>query len=159
MKDFGLFVRSKLTHAIVAGAVLLGAGSVLPGNFPGVQTAAAAADPMSGNAWQINVTPDSSAAASGRDPFTEYLMFDSLGYTTQELCRLGFTPNAYSVTPVTGGVKFSVTLTSGTAGTLVWNGTLNTSTNIVNGTVTWTKGSAVYTYSFNGAPYTPPAAP
>ena len=109
--------------------------------------------------WKLNVTPDATSKVGGRLQFEEYVYFEGLTFTGQEIARLGFTPSP--ITPGTnaaGQTTFVVTLSSGTQGTVTANGVYLTTT--MNGTITWARPDGkTYTYSFTGAPFTPAVDP
>ena len=105
--------------------------------------------------WKLVVTADAAAKAAGRDDFIEYVYFQGNTFDGQEIARLGFDPG-----PITAGVNglgqttFSVTLVSGSQGTVVANGLYLVTS--MSGTLKWTRPDGrVYTYNFTGAPYTP----
>ena len=105
--------------------------------------------------WKMVLTPDAAAKAAGRDAFEEYIFFEGMTFTGQEMARLGFDPGN-----ITGGVNaagqttFSVTITSHSWGSAVSSGIYMTTS--MSGTLQWTQPSGkVYTYTFTAAPYTP----
>src|SRR3954467_14579826 len=61
--------------------------------------------------WKLTVTPDATSKVSGRLEFDEYIYFEGLTFTGQEIARLGFAPSP--ITPGTnalGQTTFTVTL-------------------------------------------------
>jgi hypothetical protein len=149
-----LFRNSTLARSAVLGLALIAAAPVLMPQY--APQASAVTDPFSGSAYQLTVTPDSATLANGHDVFTEYVFFDSSGYTTKACAALGFAPTAYTFAPVTGGVKFTCTLVSNSQGTMVWTGTYMNGN--ISGTMVWTKGSETMNYSWTAQSYTPPPA-
>ena len=105
--------------------------------------------------WKMVIVPDAAAKAAGRDAFEEYIFFEGMTFSGQEMARLGFDPG-----PITGGVNalgqttYTVTIKSNSHGTAVSSGIyLGTS---MTGTLTWTKPDGkVYVYNYTAAPYTP----
>ena len=133
---------------VVAVVVLVAAAPIVFGETTTLPTAPT-------GCWKLIITADAAAKAAGRDDFIEYVYFEGMTFDGQEIARLGFDPG-----PITAGVNalgqttFSVTLRSGSQGTVVSSGLyLITS---MSGTMTWTRPDGkVYKYNFTGAPYTP----
>ena len=146
----------RVAALLVGGLTVLGAApqfAVAPNTAsaePATSTTTTATYPTS---WELTVTPDSVAKAAGRDAFVERVMFDSLGYTAEVMSAMGFTPKAATINA--SGV-FSVTLVSDHHGSMLWNGTVTTTS--VTGTIAWTKGGTTYKYTFTGVPFTPEPA-
>ena len=109
--------------------------------------------------WKLLVTPDATGKVGGRLEFEEYIYFEGLTFTGQEIARLGFAPSP--ITPGTdalGQTTFTVTLNSGTQGTITANGVYLTTT--MSGTFSWLRPDGkTYVYNFTGAPYTPAIDP
>ena len=104
------------------------------------------------------VTPDATSKVGGRLEFEEYIYFEGLTFTGQEIARLGFSPSP--ITPGTnalGQTTFAVTLGSGTQGNITATGVYLTTS--MSGTFTWVRDGKTYTYNFTGAPYTPAVDP
>ena len=108
--------------------------------------------------WKLLVKPDSTSAIGGRLEFEELIDFEGMTFTGQEIARLGFSPSP--ITPGTnaaGQSTFTVTLKSGTQGTVTATGVYLTTS--LSGTFTWVRDGKTYTYSFTGAPFTPAVNP
>jgi hypothetical protein len=143
------------------------AAAVLAVSVPGAlaQTAPAPA-PSSGTVvssmptgcWKVRVTPDSPSTVDGRLEFQEFIYFEGTTFTGQEISRLGFAPGDLTCgTNALGQTTFTVTLSSGTQGTVSVSGVHLTTT--MSGTFGWTRDGNTYTYSFTGTPYTPAVDP
>ena len=108
--------------------------------------------------WKLSVTPDASSTVGGRLQFEEYIYFEGVTFTGQEIARLGFSPSPITAgTNALGQTTFTVTLNSGTQGTITANGVYLTTT--MSGTFTWVRDGKTYVYNFTGAPYTPAVDP
>lgn len=109
--------------------------------------------------WKLLVTPDAASKVGGRLEFEEYIYFEGLTFTGQEIARLGFSPSP--ITPGTnalGQTTFTVTLTSGTQGTITASGVYLTTT--MSGTFSWLRPDGkTYVYNFTGTQFTPPVDP
>ena len=136
--------------AVVFAAALLGAAPTAKGQ------AAFGLPP----AWKVDVTGAASTKAAGRLDFVEYVYIDSSSFTGDQICRLGMVQTALNVTPAAapGTYNVSCTMNSATQGTASFSGTINSTS--MSGTITWTLPSGkVYTYSYNGVPFTPAVDP
>jgi hypothetical protein len=137
----------------VAAAVV-----VAPAPSAGAQEVTQVAPSMPTGCWKLSVTPDASSTVGGRLQFEEFVYFEGYTFTGQEIARLGFTPGT-----ITGGVNaagqttFSVTLTSGTQGTVTASGLYLGTT--LSGTFSWVRDGKTYLYNFTGAPFTPAVDP
>ena len=108
--------------------------------------------------WKIDVKPDAAAVLAGRLPYIDYLMIEDTQVTSFELNRLGFGPILPSVSAgALGAYNFTVSLKSGTHGTMDISGVINATT--ISGTAKWTKDGKIYMYTFSGVPYTPDVDP
>src|SRR4051812_16850601 len=105
--------------------------------------------------WKVNVVADAASKAQGRNDFVEYIYIETGTFTGEQICKLGFTVTALSVTPgtPTGTYNVSSAMSSNTQGTVTFTGTL--SSTVMAGTLSWTTGGKTYTYSYNGVPFTP----
>jgi hypothetical protein len=108
-------------------------------------------------AWQVSVKGDAAAVAAGRLDFAEFIYIDSTSFSGQEIARLGFVTSTLTCAPtgVAGQSTVDCTMTSATWGTVKFSSTVDSTS--MTGTMTWTRGATVYTYSFTGVPYTPVA--
>ena len=108
--------------------------------------------------WKLTVKPDATSTIGGRLTFEEYVDFQGMTFTGQEIARLGFAPG--DITPginAAGETTFTVTLKSGTQGTVTAAGVYLTTS--MSGTITWVRDGKTYTYTFTGAPFTPAVDP
>jgi hypothetical protein len=108
--------------------------------------------------WKLTVTPDATSKVGGRLEFDEYIYFEGLTFTGQEIARLGFSPSP--ITPGTnalGQTTFTVTLSSGTQGNITASGVYLTTS--MSGTFSWVRDGKTYVYNFTGAPFTPAVNP
>ena len=106
--------------------------------------------------WQVSVKPDPAATTAGRLSFTEYIWCESTSFTGQEIARLGFVTQSLTATPgALGATIVDCTMFSATWGTVKFTATVDSTS--MTGTMTWTRGTTVYTYNFSGVPYTPVA--
>jgi hypothetical protein len=146
--------RGKLARLALAGVVLLGVAPV----------AIAETDPLGlyaspDGTWKLAVVADAAAKSAGRSDFTEFVTIDGLGYTGQEITRLGFTPVTPSTgTNLLGETTFSVTMDSGSHGQWKASGNFNLLYTTMTGTLLWTKEGVTYKYTFTGVRYTPAAS-
>jgi hypothetical protein len=105
-------------------------------------------------AWSVSVTGDATAKAAGRQDFAEFIWCDSTSFTGQEIARLGFSTTSLTALPTgTGATTVDCTMTSATWGTVKFTATVDSTS--LKGTLTWTRGTTVYAYTFTGVPYTP----
>jgi hypothetical protein len=108
--------------------------------------------------WKLVVAPDTSSKVGGRLEFEELVYFEGYTFTGQEIARLGFTPGTITGgTNAAGQTTFSVTLTSGTQGTITASGIYLTTS--MSGTFSWVRDGKTYLYNFTGAPFTPAVDP
>ena len=106
------------------------------------------------NSWQVSVKPDAAATTAGRLNFTEYIWCESTSFTGQEIARLGFVTQSLTATPgALGATIVDCTMWSATWGTVKFTATVDSTS--MSGTMTWTRGTTMYTYNFTGVPYTP----
>src|SRR2546421_5463870 len=105
-------------------------------------------------AWQVSVKADAAGTAVGRQDFAEFIWCDSTSFTGQEIARLGFSTTSLTALPTgTGTTNVDCTMTSATWGTVKFTATVDSTS--LKGTLTWTRGTTVYAYTFTGVPYTP----
>jgi hypothetical protein len=104
--------------------------------------------------WQVSVKPDAAETAVGRQDFAEFIWCDSTSFTGQEIARLGFSTTSLTALPTgTGATNVDCTMTSAAWGTVKFTATVDSTS--LKGTLTWTRGTTVYAYTFTGVPYTP----
>jgi hypothetical protein len=117
---------------VCSPAVLVRADTTGPDNFSGV--------------WQVTVTPDDDATQSGKQEFTDMVLFENGTMSASACAVMGFAPSSY--TTAGNGLSFSTTLSSDTE-SIVWSA--NTGDGGLHGTVVWTKSDgSVYHYSLTG---------
>ena len=105
--------------------------------------------------WKIDADADAPAERGGRLDFTEYFIIESGVVTASELSKLGFEPTTATFsTDAYGNTQWSVTMKSGTQGTLVINGAL-TSGSTMTGTLQWDRDGGSFRYAYSGRPFTP----
>ena len=109
--------------------------------------------------WQINADPDATAEQGGRLEFEEYFIIESGVVTAQELSKLGFAPQPATFdTDLDGSAKWTVTMTSGTQGTVTLTGKM--SSGKLTGSLTWLRPDGnTYVYAYAGTTFTPGESP
>jgi hypothetical protein len=125
------------------GRVALAAAALVLAAPSGTALGQVTPTPPSG-CWKLLVKPDSTSAIGGRLEFEELIDFQGLTFTGQEIARLGFAPG--DITPGTnalGQTTFSVTLKSGTQGTVTASGVYLTTS--MSGTFSWVRDGKTYT--------------
>jgi len=105
--------------------------------------------------WKVDVTADAASKAQGRSDFVEYISIEATSFTGEQICRLGMVQTALGVTAssTAGTYNVTCTMTSNTQGTVSFTGTI--SNTLMQGTLSWTTGGKVYSYTYRGVPFTP----
>jgi hypothetical protein len=109
--------------------------------------------------WQVAADPDATAEQGGRLEFQEFFIIESGVVTAQELSKLGFAPTPATFSnDVDGSAKWTVTMTSGTQGTVTLTGKL--SGGKLTGSLTWLRPDGnTYLYAYAGSTFTPGESP
>lgn len=113
-------------------------------------TKMAAASPLEGTAWSVNVVPDEAAKQQGEKSFEDGLIFKDGKVTLTACVKVGFAPSTYTAEPVGGAWTLATEQISPDQGQTQWAAEISGDT--INGTMVWTKqDGTVLHYTFQGS--------
>ena len=96
--------------------------------------------------WRVNVTPDSAAQQSGKQQFSDEVLFEDGKMTAAACASYGFGESTYSLSE--SGTSMSATMSTD-GESIAWSA--NLVNGAIQGNVTWTKSDGhVYHYVLSG---------